>query len=105
VSVYKISMKRFEEVDISLNSTMFVLYNDVIFVKKDKTAVKKFAFQNDDTWLLLIHHQQSPLLSNSHKQSPVIDISRLTVVSREAKKGQSDRQKTKRATNYCVSFT
>jgi len=50
---------------------MFVLYNDVIF---DKTAVKKFAFQNDDTWLLPIHHQQFLLLSNSHKQSPVIDI-------------------------------
>jgi len=48
--LYKISMKRF---DISLNSIMFVLYNDVIFVKKDKTAVKKFAFQNDDTWLLV----------------------------------------------------
>jgi len=29
--------KRF---DISLNSTMFLLYNDVIFVKKDKTAIK-----------------------------------------------------------------
>jgi len=43
-------------------------------VKKDKTAVKKFAFQNDDTWLLPIHHQRSPLLSISHKQSPVIDI-------------------------------
>jgi len=33
-------------------------------------------------------------------------ISRLTVVSREAKKGQSDRQKQNAcATNYCVSFT
>jgi len=32
-------------------------------------------------------------------------ISRLTVVSREANKGQSDCQKTKRVTNYCVSFT
>jgi len=32
-----------------LNSTVFVLYNDVIFVKKDKMVVKKFAFQNDDT--------------------------------------------------------
>jgi len=52
---------------------MFVLYNDVIFMKKDKTAVKKFAFQNDDTWQLPIHHQRSPLLSNSHRRSPVID--------------------------------
>ena len=31
--------------------------------------------------------------------------SRLTVVSREAKKEQSESPKTKRATNYCVSFT
>jgi len=27
------------------NSTMFVLYNDVIFIKKDKTAVKKSRFK------------------------------------------------------------
>ena len=32
-------------------------------------------------------------------------ISRLTVVSRKAKKEQSELPKTKRATNYCVSFT
>jgi len=50
---------------------MFVLYNDVIFMMKDKT---EFAFQDDETWLLPIHHPQSLLLSNSHKQSPVIDI-------------------------------
>jgi len=53
---------------------MFVLYNDVIFVKKDKMAVKKSVYQNDDTCLFSIHHQQSLLLSKSHKQSPVIDI-------------------------------
>jgi len=34
----------------------------------------------------------------------VLMISRLTVVSNEAKKGQRDRHKTKRATNYCVSL-
>jgi len=32
-------------------------------------------------------------------------ISRLTVVSREAKKEKSESPKTKLATNYCVSFT
>jgi len=52
---------------------MFILYNDVTCEER-QTAVKKFAFQNDDTCLLSIHHQQSPLLSKSHKQSPVIDI-------------------------------
>jgi len=40
--LYKISMKGSKRLDISLNSTMFVLYNDVIFVKKDKTAVNGF---------------------------------------------------------------
>ena len=32
-------------------------------------------------------------------------LSRLTVVRREAKKEQIESPKTKRATNYCVSFT
>jgi len=67
-------MEGSKRLDTSLNSNMFVLYNDVIFMKKDKTAVKKFVFQNDDTWVLPIHHQQSLLLSNSRKQSPVKDI-------------------------------
>jgi len=46
---------------------MSVLYNDVIFVKKDKMAVKKFAFQNDDTWLLPIHHRFYLTATNNHQ--------------------------------------
>jgi len=41
---------------------LFVFYSDVIFVKKDKKAAKKFAFQNDDTWLLSIINS-SPTVS------------------------------------------
>jgi len=40
--LYKISM------NISLDSTVFVLHNDAIFVKKDETVVWKSAFQNND---------------------------------------------------------
>ena len=38
-------------------------------------------------------------------QTLKVIVSRLTVVSRKAKKEQSESPKTKHATNYCVSFT
>ena len=40
-----------------------------------------------------------------NNSTPFASLSRLTVVSREAKKEQSESPKTKCATNYCVSFT
>jgi len=58
-------MKRFEEVQYISEFYYVCTLQGLIFVKKDKTAVKKFAFQNDDTWLLPTHHQRSPLLSNT----------------------------------------
>jgi len=54
----------------------------------------------------LIWQAQLVMLSvQCHVSLMGMNESRLTVVSREAKKGQTNRQKTKHATNYCMSFT
>jgi len=53
--------------------------------------------------IYIVHVNDCKLIKSKH---PAVEyISRLMVVSREAKKEQSESPKTKRVTNYCVSFT
>jgi len=78
-------------------------------------AILQYMFDNIPPFNVVSNHVplkqggiQSPFLRDSCMPIDILSPpsqSRLTVVSREAKKGQSDRQKTKRATNNCVSFT
>ena len=49
--------------------------------------------------------EKTRYLKHVQKKANNVLLSRLTVVSREAKKEQSETPKTKRATNYCVYFT
>jgi len=57
-----------------LNSTVFVLYDGVSFMKKYKAIVKKSAFRKDGMWQSPGHHQWPSHLTTNDKQLSMLNI-------------------------------